>query len=138
MLEEMGVNVRGQSSFMSEISKMQHFGANQSNPLNDSQISCRSSRAAGSELQPNLCVLYGGFMCTHGHSVGLYWLILLGSAVTRLFLSILKRTQQLSHAFILVLIQGMYLLYVLCSNPDLSKTEMKENPVRRPNTTNGE
>ena len=136
MLEEMGVNVRGQSSFMSEISKMQHFGANQSNPLNDSQISCRSSRAAGSELQPNLCVLSGGFM--HGHSVGLYWLILLGSAVTRLFLSILKRTQQLSHAFILVLIQGMYLLYVLCSNPDLSKIEMKENPVRRPNTTNGE
>ena len=65
MLEEMGVNVRGQSSFMSETSKMQHFGANQSNPLNDSQISCRSSRAAGSELQPNLCVLSGGFMCTY-------------------------------------------------------------------------
>ena len=77
-------------------------------------------------------------MYIHGHSVGLYWLILLGSVVTRLFLSILKRTQQLSHAFILVLIQGMYLPYVLCSNPDISKIEMKENPVRRPNTTNGE
>ena len=35
MLEEMGVNVQGQSSFMRVISKMQHFGANQSNPLND-------------------------------------------------------------------------------------------------------
>ena len=96
VLEEMGVNVRGQSSFMRVISKRQHFGANQSNPLNDSQRSCRSSRAAGSELQPHtVCSIRWFYMYTPGCSVGLYSLILLGSAVARRFLSILKRAQQM-------------------------------------------
>ena len=77
VLEEMGVNVRGQSSFMRVISKMQHFGANQSNPLNNSQISCRSSRAAGSELQPHtVCSIRWFYVYTPGCSVGLYSLII--------------------------------------------------------------
>ena len=64
MLEEMGVNVWGQSSFMRVISKMQHFGANQSNPLND-----RDSAGVPEQLEVSynliLCVLSGGFMRTY-------------------------------------------------------------------------